>query len=223
MKNQIIFRRLLKGIGLPLVCFLSGTVGLWLVVWLMIFKWLGFSGSISPMPIGIWLAIFAGLAYFNTEPTFDLAMQTGVSRRHVFLDLMVIWSGCTLLIAAVLGIWSLLASMPHLFVQDLGYHGSVNSTVLIANGLLVILSLMVAALVGILARLLAMQVTEEHRWWLWLGLFFVVFWLAQSKQSAAVTQKLAQIYWVWPLTLAGALCGLLIYLSHQFQVLESKN
>ena len=223
MKNQVIFRRLLKGIGLPLVCFWPGAIILWLVVWIAVLKWIGVSGSLGPMPIGIWLAVFTGLAYFNTEPAFDLAMQTGVSRQRVFGDLMLIWSGCTLLTAGILGLWSLIAPMPHLLIQDLGYHGSENFVVLATNGLLVLLSLMLAALVGILARIASMKITDDNRWWFWLGLILVFVWLSLSNRSAQATRWLAQIYWVWPLIVAAALCGLLIYLHHQFQVIEPRN
>lgn len=223
MKNQVIFRRLLKGIGLSFAYFWAGVLFLWLVTWLMVFKLAGVGGSLGPMPIGIWLAVFMGLAYFNTEPAFDLAMQTGVLRQRVFLDLILIWSGCTLLSAVILGLWSLIAPMPHLLIQDLGYHGPVDQGVLATNGLLVLLSLMVAALLGILARIASMKVTDDNRWWLWLGLIFVFFWLSLSNRSAQATQWLAQIYWVWPLIVAAALCGLLIFLRHQFQVIEPRN
>ncbi|WP_125710554.1 hypothetical protein [Lacticaseibacillus porcinae] len=223
MKNQVIFRRLLKGIGLPLGYFWAGALILWFVIWLVVFQFLGVNGSLASMPIGIWLAVFAGLSYFNTESAFDLAMQTGVSRRHVFLDLMVIWSGCTLLTALILGLWSFIAPMPHLFIQDLGYRGSASLAVLIANVFLVGLSLMVAALVGILARIAAMKVSEDNRWWFWLGLVVVFIWLSLFDRSAQATQWLAQIYWVWPLVLAVVLGGLLLYLRHQFQVIEPRN
>lgn len=147
MKNQVIFRRLLKGIGLPLGYFWAGVIVLWLIS-VLVFRMAGVQANFGPMPIGIWLAVFTGLAYFNTEPAFDLAMQTGVSRQRVFGDLMLIWSGCTILTAAILGLWSLIAPMPHLLIQDLGYHGSENFVVLATNGLLVLLSLMLAALVS---------------------------------------------------------------------------
>lgn len=222
MKNQVLFRRLLKGIGLPLVCFWAGMIALWLIS-VLVFRMVGFQTNFGPMPIGIWLIIFTGLAYFNTEPAFDLAMQTGVSRRHIFGDFMLIWSGCTLLTAVILGLWSLIALMPHLLIQDLGYHGPVDQVVLATNVLLVLLSLMMAAWVGILARIASMKVTDDNRWWFWLGLILVFVWLSLSNRSAQVTQWLAQIYWVWPLIIAVALCGLLIYLHHQFQVIEPRN
>jgi hypothetical protein len=174
MKNQVIFRRLLKGIGLPLVYFWAGMIVLWLIS-VLVFRMVGFQANFGPMPIGIWLAVFTGLAYFNTEPAFDLAMQTGVSRRHIFGDLMLIWSGCTLLTAVILGLWSLIAPMPHLLIQDLGYHGPVDQVVLATNVLLVLLSLMMAAWVGILARIASMKVTDDNRWWFWLGLILFSF------------------------------------------------
>lgn len=223
MKNQVIFRRLLKGIGLSLVYFWAGVLFLWLVTWLMVFKLAGVGGSLGWMPIGIWLAVFTGLAYFNTEPAFDLAMQTGISRQRVFGDLMLIWSGCTILTAVILGLWSLIAPMPHLFIQDLGYHGPVDQVVLAFDGLLGLLSLMVAALVGILARIASMKVTDDNRWWSWTGVVIALVWVSFSNRSAQATQWLAQIYWVWPLIVAIALCGLLIYLHHQFQVIEPRN
>jgi hypothetical protein len=223
MKNQVIFRRLLKSIGLPLVYFWTGVLLLWLVTWLMVFKLAGISGSLGWMPIGIWLAVFTGLAYFNTEPAFDLAMQTGISRRHIFGDLMLIWSGCTLLTAVILGLWSLIAPMPHLWIQDLGYHGPIDQGVLATNGLLGLLSLMMAALVGILARIASMKMTDDNRWWSWPCLIFAFVWISLSNRSAQATQWLAQIYWVWPLIVAAALCGLMIYLHHQFQVIEPRN
>jgi hypothetical protein len=82
---------------------------------------------------------------------------------------------------------------------------------------------MVAALVGILARIASMKVTDDNRWWLWLGLILVFFWLSLSNRSVQATRWLAQIYWVWPLIVAVALCGLLIFLHHQFQVIEPRN
>jgi hypothetical protein len=222
MKNQVLCHRLLKGIGLPLVYFWAGMIVLWLIS-VLVFRMAGFQANFGPMPIGIWLAVFTGLAYFNTESAFDLAMQTGVSRRHIFGDLMLIWSGCTLLTAAILGLWSLIAPMHYRLIQDLGYHGPIDQVVLATNGLLVLLSLMMAAWVGILARIASMKVTDGNRWWYWSGFIFAFIWVSLSNRSAQATQWLAQIYWVWPLTLAVALCGLLIFLHHQFQVIEPRN
>lgn len=223
MKNQVILQRLFKSIALPLVCFFPAAIGLWLVAWVLFFQWFGVKADFGPMPIEIWLAVFAGLAYFTAQGPFNLAMQTGVSRRYFFSALILVWVSCTVLVAAVLGIWSHFAPMPQLLIQDLGYRGALNGSVLIANALLVLLSLMVAALVGILVQVATMKVTPDSRWWLFVVLFVLLFWLVQSPKSAHATQWLAQLYWGWPAVLAVALAGLLGYLGHEFQVLEPRN
>ena len=169
MKNQVLCHRLLKGIGLPLVYFWAGMIVLWLIS-VLVFRMAGFQANFGPMPIGIWLAVFTGLAYFNTESAFDLAMQTGVSRRHIFGDLMLIWSGCTLLTAAILGLWSLIAPMHYRLIQDLGYHGPIDQVVLATNGLLAwIIHLgiwdMKSHLAGLKATFGALRILAERRSW----------------------------------------------------------
>lgn len=220
MKNQVILRRALNNISMPLIGFILPFTIIWVLLWQGVFHWLGVAATPPPLPMGMWLMGFATLAYLNVQSNFNLGLQTGVSRRHLFQILMSVWLGNVVAAALVLGVWSWLTPTSQLFVQELGYRGSPSTTVQIANAVLVTLSLMVAVLAGIALKLATLTVAPDYRWWIGLACLVVIWWLAASQYSAQATQYLAQFVWLWPALLSFVGVALLIYIWHQFQVLE---
>lgn len=219
MKNRVILRRMVKGIALPLACFIPGAV-VWVWLWHGIFQRLGIASKLTPLPLGIWFVLLVGLGFYNVQSHFNLGLQIGVSRRHLFQSLMAVWVLCIVVTASIQGIWSWLTPAPRLFVQELGYQGAATAAVQIANAVLVILSLAIAALVGIALKLATLTVAPDYRWWIGLACLVVIWWLAASQYSAQATRYLAQFVWLWPALLSLVGVALLIYIWHQFQVLE---
>ncbi len=219
-KVRVMFLRQLRHIFWPVVCLWPG-----LVVALLGVRWgfalLGWAADLQVSLLGPWTVICALFSAFQFRGEFNLGMQTGVSRKHIFVATLGAWGLTLLVIAGGLGV--LAQALPHLpILQDLGYVGVWDRAAQVASAATAGLMLVVAIGAGLTYAVFAAALPPAWLGALGLGVLGLVWWVSFATTSAHLTQNIANgaftghhagiaaTPYLWPLLLAGVAAGLLL-------------
>jgi hypothetical protein len=184
--------------------------------------------SISGNPIGLFFIVCVVTGYTEFLKEFNIAMQTGTSRRHILLSTLSVW-GVTSLVTTV-GILVYEQMVPHTpaFLQELGYLGRWDGRAQISEVLLVFAAFSFAALLGLSLQLLMLWVPSGWRALIFLLPLAIVLWLAMGKSAGPTTRLLANgfqtgaaaIPYLWPAIMVVLCLGLIGLDARMMRVVE---
>ncbi|WP_461214596.1 hypothetical protein [Lacticaseibacillus sp. GG6-2] len=189
MKARVMFRRQMRYLFLPVVCWWPGMIAA-----LLLFRWLfatlGWTDDFQVPLLAGWLIVCAVIAATHFREEFNLGMQTGVSRRHIFTITLGVWGLALAVIVVGLGIVALVAPGTPL-LQDLGYVGVWDQTARVASATLVVLMLVAAACAGLTFAVANATLSPAWLSLLGIGLFWLLWWASFASGSAHLTQNIA--------------------------------
>ncbi|MFD1484424.1 hypothetical protein ACFQ5J_04150 [Lacticaseibacillus baoqingensis] len=229
MKIQWLFKRQCRKILLQAVSVwaLFAALG-WFFQWLS--QWLDASFSVSGDPIGLFFLVLIVIGYTEFRREFNMAMQGGISRRHVLLSTLIVWGMTALVTTGVLQAYGKIVPHSLSFLRDLGYHGQWDSAAVISNVAVSFAALSFAALLGLTAQLLMLWVPGSWRVLIFLLPLGSGWWLAHTRfvQPLSVLADCLNVdiaavpYW-WPVVLAIGCLLLIVLDARALQVIEPQS
>ncbi|WP_164511951.1 hypothetical protein [Lacticaseibacillus daqingensis] len=92
--------------------------------------------------------MIGAISALRTPTWLRLGTQMGVTRRQLSASFVIIWSGITVLMMAVMVLYSQTGGHPMTFLAELGYPGAITPVVWGANCLFLVLILLASGLLG---------------------------------------------------------------------------